>query len=76
MKHIVDREQELPYVCAQCKHHKAALTCAAFDLIPPEIYFNAESHNKVMEGQNGEFVFSAKGARDKIHAYQLEDTPD
>ncbi len=76
MVHLVDKEQELPYVCEQCKHHKHGFTCAAFDLIPPDLFFDAEKHNKVISGQNGEFVFSAKEERSKIRSYEFENTPD
>ena len=76
MKHLVDKEQQLPYTCAQCKHFKKGFTCAAFAVIPPELYFEAEKHNKVIQGQNGAFTFEAVGKRDSMRVYELEDTPD
>ncbi len=75
MKHIVDRTEEAPYMCEACKHHqKGGISCKAFDLIPLEIIeAGAESHDHVMQGQRGDFVFEPKQPRDTMHIYELVD---
>lgn len=75
MKHIVDRTEEAPYMCEACKHHqKGGISCKAFDLIPLEIIeAGAESHDHVMQGQRGDFVFEPKQPRDTMRIYELVD---
>lgn len=75
MKHIVDTTEEVPYMCEACKHHiKGGISCKAFDIIPLEIIeAGAESHDHVMQGQRGNFVFEPKQPRDTMRIYELVD---
>lgn len=74
MGHIVDKEVEQPYMCEACKHFRRGLTCAAFDLIPGEIIENgAESHDHVIPGQKGDYVFETDKPRDTMRVYVLEE---
>ena len=43
--------------CCSCKHYLKHLSCEAFDIIPDNIVFNEIEHNKVIDGQKGEYVF-------------------
>jgi len=73
MSHIIDVEKTLPFTCEDCKHFHEGIKCAAFDIIPIEIYDNAESHKSVVEGQHGDYVFSATKDRQTLHSYELGD---
>ena len=74
MAKITDRIEERPYRCDACKHFERGLTCAAFDLIPDEIIENgAESHNHVMPGQNGDYIFETDQPRDTLRVYGDDD---
>lgn len=44
--------------CNLCIHKENGLKCKAFDVIPDEILFNKVTHNKVMVGQKGDFVYT------------------
>ena len=46
--------------CGYCKNHIDGLKCKAFDIIPDEIFFNELDHDKIIEGQKGDFVFESK----------------
>ncbi len=74
MGHIIDKEITQPYMCEDCKHFRCGLTCAAFDFIPAEIIEDgAESHDHILPGQKGDFVFEPKGEREKIRVYLLDE---
>ena len=70
MPHLIDTEKSLPFSCEDCKHFKEGIKCAAFDIIPLEIYDNAESHTAVLDGQHGDFVFETDKKRDVLHSYE------
>lgn len=42
--------------CGFCKHRIVGFICFAFDRIPDEI-LEGKSHDTVIEGQNGDYVF-------------------
>ena len=73
MKHLIDIEKEQPYQCEDCRHFKGGIRCAAFDVIPMSIYDNAESHNKVLEGQHGSYVFEREKPRETMRVYEVAD---
>ena len=73
MKHLIDIEKEQPYQCEDCRHFKGGIRCAAFDVIPMSIYDNAESHNKVLEGQHGSYVFETDKPRETMRVYEVAD---
>lgn len=74
MGHIIDKLEERPYMCEDCKHFKYGFTCAAFDFIPDEIIENgAESHNHVIKGQKGDYVFETDKPRRTMRVYVDED---
>lgn len=76
MGHIIDRIEERPYMCDACKHFIKGLTCAAFDLIPDQIIEEgAESHDHVMPGQKGDYVFETDQPRDTMRVYGVDDEP-
>lgn len=70
MTHLIDVEKSLPFSCEDCKHYKEGIKCAAFDIIPLEIYGNAESHTAVIDGQHGDFVFETDKAREVLRSYE------
>lgn len=45
-------------ICNSCIHKENGLKCKAFDVIPDDILFNKVEHNKVMESQKGDFVYT------------------
>ena len=47
-------------ICNKCKHHIWFLKCRAFDKIPMEISDGRNNHEKRVEGQKGDFVFTPK----------------
>ena len=70
MKHLIDIEKPLPFSCEDCKHHKGGVSCAAFDIIPLDIYDNAEGHTKVVDGQRGDYVFETDKEREVMRTYE------
>ena len=69
MTKLIDRTEERPYMCEDCKHFVRGATCRAFDLIPIEIYEDAEAHNTVVPGQKGSYVFATDKPRDTMRVY-------
>jgi hypothetical protein len=47
-------------ICNKCKHHIWFLKCKAFDKIPDDILDGDNNHEKPLEGQKGDFVFTPK----------------
>jgi hypothetical protein len=47
-------------ICNDCIFWKKELRCKAFDRIPDEIISGKNNHNKIIEGQKGEYVFTPK----------------
>jgi hypothetical protein len=43
--------------CNSCVNHIYGYTCKAYDEIPDSIIFRDVTHNKVLEGQKGNFVY-------------------
>lgn len=50
---------ELPK-CETCKHKILGAGCSAFSEIPDEIYYNDVEHDKIIDGQKGDFIFEEK----------------
>lgn len=73
MKHLIDTEKKQPYQCEDCRHFKGGIQCAAFDVIPMPIYDDAESHNKVLDGQYGSYVFETDKPRETMRVYEVAD---
>ncbi len=73
MTKLIDRTEERPYMCEDCKHFVRGATCRAFDLIPLEIFDNPEGHTEVVPGQNGDYVFETDKPRDTMRVYVDED---
>lgn len=69
MAKITDRIEERPYMCEDCKNFLSGLKCRAFDLIPVEIYEDAEGHTTVVSGQKGDYVFATDKPRDTMRVY-------
>ena len=69
MGHIIDRIEERPYMCEDCKHFLFGARCRAFDLIPIEIYEDPEAHTVVVPGQKGDYVFATDKPRDTMRVY-------
>lgn len=69
MAKLIDNIKELPYGCEDCKHFISGLQCKAFDVIPLEIWGNAESHTSVLPEQKGSFVFETGKSRDTMRVY-------
>lgn len=69
MGHIIDRIEERPYMCEDCKHFLSGARCRAFDLIPIEIYEDPEAHTVVVPGQKGDYVFATDKPRDTMRVY-------
>lgn len=71
MPHSVDNKKPIPFACEQCAHFIGGTTCKAFDIIPIDIIFDAERHNKIIEGQKGDYVFKAIEKRLFIKLYEI-----
>lgn len=52
-------QKETPRCCRECRHYIGDWVCHAFDLIPMELFFDAGKHNKILDTQKGDFVFSS-----------------
>lgn len=77
MAKMIDKTEELPYVCEDCKHFLSGLKCRAFDIIPLEIYGDAEAHTSVVPRQKGAYVFATDKPRDTMRVYVEDDeVPD
>lgn len=66
---LVDKDMPMPYECKDCKHYLGGISCRAFDTIPVDIYCDAESHAKVVDGQRGNYIFSTDKPRTTMHVY-------
>ena len=53
---LIDYEIACPRSCRDCRHYVSGVQCHAFVVIPPEIFGDAEAHNTVQDGQQGNFV--------------------
>ena len=71
MPHSVDNRKAVPFICEQCVHFLGECKCKAFDIIPIDIIYDAEQHNKIIEGQNGDYVFKAKTKRQFDRIYEI-----
>lgn len=69
MAKISDRIEPRPYMCEDCKHFLSGVKCRAFDVIPLEIYEDAEAHTTVVSGQKGDYVFATDKPRDTMRVY-------
>lgn len=69
MTKTTDRIEAQPYMCEDCKHFLSGIKCRAFDIIPLEIYGDAEGHTEVVPGQNGDYVFATDKPRDTMRVY-------
>ncbi|MDE6140860.1 MAG: hypothetical protein K2F95_07915 [Alistipes sp.] len=70
---LIDVENPLPFSCEDCKHYKEGVKCAAFDIIPLEIYGNAEGHTQVIDGQYGNYLFETDRERNVLRIYEMSD---
>ena len=73
MNRLIDVERRLPFSCEDCKYYKGGIKCAAFDIIPLEIYADAESHAKPIDGQHGNYVFKTDKEREVLRSYEEAD---
>ncbi|MCM1035605.1 MAG: hypothetical protein NC038_07715 [Paludibacter sp.] len=73
MKHLVDNIVECPYLCQDCKHFISGLQCAAFDVIPLNLFDEPEKHTRVVEGQKGDFIFEPKHPRSTMNVYSSDE---
>jgi len=56
--------------CYRCKHRYSGRHCFAFPFpeeIPNDIFFEGKEHNKVIEGQNKDYVFEAGESPQKFY---------
>ena len=72
MPHSVDNKKPIPFACEQCANFIDGTSCKAFDTIPIDIIFDAERHNKIIEGQKGDYIFKANEKRQFIRLYEIE----
>ena len=72
MPHSIDKKRPIPFTCEQCAHFIEGTTCKAFDTIPIDIIFDAERHNNTIDGQKGNYVFTATVKRQFIRSYKIE----
>lgn len=72
MAHSVDKIEERPYLCEDCKHFIEGITCRAFDIIPLDVYGNPEGHTSVLSGQKGDYVFTTDKPRDTMRVYYFD----
>lgn len=73
MAHLIDKIEQRPYLCEDCKHFIKGLQCRAFDIIPLEVFDDPEGHTSVLPGQKGDYVFETDKPRDTIRIYVDED---
>ena len=73
MTHLIDKIEQRPYLCEDCKHFIKGLQCRAFDIIPLEVFEDPEGHTSVLPGQKGDYVFETDKPRDTIRIYVDED---
>lgn len=73
MAHLIDKIEQRPYLCEDCKHFIKGLQCRAFDIIPLEVFDDPEGHTSVLPGQKGNYVFETDKPRDTIRIYVDED---
>lgn len=71
-KHLIHEQEPLPFSCEQCEHFISNVECKAFDTIPIDYLYDAEAHDKVVEGQKGDFVFRTKEKRQYNRVYTIE----
>lgn len=64
MSDIVGKNEPLFEVpCNNCLHYlpeHESIGCMAFDNIPKNIIFGKLKHDKIIEGQKGEYIFTPK----------------
>ena len=73
MARTIDKIVERSYLCEDCKHFISGLRCKAFeDIIPIEIWGNAESHKTVLPEQKGDYVFDTDKPRDTMRVYVVD----
>lgn len=73
MAHLIDKIEQRPYLCEDCKHFIKGIQCRAFDIIPLEVYGDPEGHTSVLPGQKGDYVFETDKPRDTMRIYVEED---
>jgi len=44
----------------RCKYYNGNAICLAFDKIPLDIFYERISHDKIIEDQKGDYVFTPK----------------
>ena len=73
MAHLIDKIEQRPYLCEDCKHFIKGLQWRAFDIIPLEVFDDPEGHTSVLPGQKGDYVFETDKPRDTMRIYVEED---
>lgn len=73
MAHLIDKIEQRPYLCEDCKHFIKGIQCRAFDIIPLEVFDDPEGHTSVLPGQKGGYVFETDKPRDTMRIYVEED---
>ena len=73
MAYLIDKIEQRPYLCEDCKHFIKGLQCRAFDIIPLEVFDDPEGHTSVLPGQKGDYVFETDKPRDTMRIYVEED---
>lgn len=73
MAHLIDKIEQRPYLCEDCKHFIKGIQCRAFDIIPLEVFDDPEGHTSVLPGQKGGYVFETDKLRDTMRIYVEED---
>lgn len=76
MKHLVEHLEPVPYDCADCIHFIESGRCKAFDPMPIDVFDIGEDHKKVIQGQNGDYVFETTKERQYDRVYVNEEFDD
>lgn len=69
---MIDYEVKCPQTCEDCRHYISGVKCHAFAVIPPEIFGDAGAHDKVRDGQQGNYVFAPATAAETMRVYAPE----
>lgn len=70
---LIDYEVNCPRPCKDCRHYISGVKCLAFSVIPPDFIGDAEAHNTVQDGQQGDYTFVPTKEAETIRIYTHED---
>lgn len=62
-KHLKHIDESVPFSCEDCENFIEGARCKAFEPIPIDFLAEAETHDKVVEGQRGDYVFTTQKKR-------------